>query len=277
MIMGRLFALVVLPFANQIQKKRRSWLDHQNEIQYVTLPIQTSERTTGGMLIRRSLCFVLCVSLLATAANAGSLTLYDNLGQTTAGTLGVAASFGGPPADSFSTGATSVFLADVQLLVRVEYFGSNPPGPPGSFNVSLLSDKMTNPGTVLTKIGTVNDESILNEFGGAPGVINLPVASFSLAANTRYWIELSDANPNMPTVSFWAFAPGNGGTGVAGEFFFFDGLVFPNTEGPFQMKVTASTSAVPEPSTAILAGIGAVGFIAYGWSRHRRAQRQAAA
>jgi hypothetical protein len=123
---------------------------------------------------------------------------------------------------------------------------------------------MTNPGTVLTTIGTVTDESILNAFGGAPGVINLPVASFSLAANARYWIELSDANPNMPTVSFWASAPGNGGTGVAGEFFFFAGLVFPNTEGPFQMKVTASTSAVPEPSTAILAGIGAVGFIAYG-------------
>jgi hypothetical protein len=228
------------------------------------------------MLIRRSLCFVLCVSLLATAANAGSLTLYDNLGQTTAGTIGIAASNGGPLADSFSTGATSVFLTDVQLPFRVEYFGSNPPGPPGSFNVSLLSDNMTNPGTVLTTIGTVTDESILNAFGGALGVIDLPVASFTLAANTRYWIELTDANPNMPTVSFWAFANGNGGTGVAGEFFFFAGLVFPNTEGPFQMKVTAFTSAVPEPSTAILAGVSAVGFIAYGWSRHRRAQRQAA-
>jgi hypothetical protein len=41
MIMGRLFALAVVPFANQIQKKRRSWLDHQNEIQYVTVPIQS--------------------------------------------------------------------------------------------------------------------------------------------------------------------------------------------------------------------------------------------
>jgi hypothetical protein len=37
------------------------------------------------------------------------------------------------------------------------------------------------------------------------------------------------------------------------------------------------TSTVPEPSTAIVAMLGAVAFIAYGWSSHRRAQRQQAA
>ena len=37
-------------------------------------------------------------------------------------------------------------------------------------------------------------------------------------------------------------------------------------------------ASVPEPSTALLASIGAVvGFLAYGWSRHRRAQRRQAA
>ncbi len=35
--------------------------------------------------------------------------------------------------------------------------------------------------------------------------------------------------------------------------------------------------AVPEPSTALVAAIGAVAFIAYGWSRHRREQRRQAA
>jgi hypothetical protein len=34
-----------------------------------------------------------------------------------------------------------------------------------------------------------------------------------------------------------------------------------------------SSSVVPEPSSAVSAVIGAVAFIAYGWSRHRRAQR----
>jgi hypothetical protein len=36
-------------------------------------------------------------------------------------------------------------------------------------------------------------------------------------------------------------------------------------------------AAVPEPSTALVAVFGAVAFIAYGWSRHRRAQRRQAA
>ena len=39
----------------------------------------------------------------------------------------------------------------------------------------------------------------------------------------------------------------------------------------------AESSAVPEPSTAIVAVFGTVAFIAYGWSRHRRAQRRQAA
>jgi hypothetical protein len=33
-------------------------------------------------------------------------------------------------------------------------------------------------------------------------------------------------------------------------------------------------TVVPEPSTAIVAAFGAVAFIAYGWSRYRRGQRQ---
>ena len=43
-------------------------------------------------------------------------------------------------------------------------------------------------------------------------------------------------------------------------------------------SITAhTTTSVPEPSTAVVAVIGAVAFIAYGWSRHRREQRRQAA
>src|SRR5262249_32172387 len=42
--------------------------------------------------------------------------------------------------------------------------------------------------------------------------------------------------------------------------------------------VIASTAAtVPEPSTAVVAVLGAVTFLACGWSRHHRAQRRQAA
>jgi hypothetical protein len=40
---------------------------------------------------------------------------------------------------------------------------------------------------------------------------------------------------------------------------------------------TYAATAVPEPSTAVLASIGAVGCLAYGWSRHRRDKRRQAA
>jgi hypothetical protein len=47
---------------------------------------------------------------------------------------------------------------------------------------------------------------------------------------------------------------------------------------PWIIAVSApSTTAVPESSTAILAVFFAVAFVAYGWSRYRRAQRQQAA
>jgi hypothetical protein len=38
-----------------------------------------------------------------------------------------------------------------------------------------------------------------------------------------------------------------------------------------------ATATVPEPPTAIVAVFGAVAFLAYGWSRHHRAQRRQAA
>jgi hypothetical protein len=43
------------------------------------------------------------------------------------------------------------------------------------------------------------------------------------------------------------------------------------------LTVPGATTVVPEPSTAIVAAFGAVAFLAYGWSRHRREQRRQAA
>jgi hypothetical protein len=56
-------------------------------------------------------------------------------------------------------------------------------------------------------------------------------------------------------------------------YFLPDGAPLPPTD----LLVSGSLSAVPEPSTAIVAAFGAVAFMAYGWSRHRREQRRQAA
>jgi hypothetical protein len=49
----------------------------------------------------------------------------------------------------------------------------------------------------------------------------------------------------------------------------------PSASSGFTVTLATPTAA-PEPSTAVLSAFGAVAFMAYGWSRHRRAQcRQA--
>jgi hypothetical protein len=51
----------------------------------------------------------------------------------------------------------------------------------------------------------------------------------------------------------------------------------PAITGSGHWSISVAMTAVPEPSTALVASLGAVAFIAYGWSRHRREQRRQAA
>jgi hypothetical protein len=46
---------------------------------------------------------------------------------------------------------------------------------------------------------------------------------------------------------------------------------------PSGTSLTGTITGVPEPSTLVSGAIGAVAFVAYGWSRHRREQRRQAA
>ena len=48
----------------------------------------------------------------------------------------------------------------------------------------------------------------------------------------------------------------------------------PSMGGTDPWVIATAATAVPEPSTAIAAGFGAVAFLAYGWYRHRREQRR---
>jgi hypothetical protein len=40
------------------------------------------------------------------------------------------------------------------------------------------------------------------------------------------------------------------------------------------LRISPESATVPEPSTAIVAVFGAIAFVTYGWSRHRRHQRR---
>jgi len=70
--------------------------------------------------------------------------------------------------------------------------------------------------------------------------------------------------PSTPPTTEGGYAAGLNGTAA----------VSASITSPYTIGTAQTSSAVPEPSTAIGAVFGAVAFIAYGWSRHRREQRQ---
>jgi len=193
--------------------------------------------------------------LLGGVGSAKADILYNNLPASSSGADTVS-SFG-PLADSFSSGAGALNLSDVKLLL------SGDPTSGGSITVSLLSDSSTSPGSVLTTIGTLADSFL----SSTPAVFDFPT-SFSLTANTRYWVELSSSNGSS---ALWSWSLDTSGVGVGSEFFANTTGVFTNTDGPYQMEVITGTSSVPEPATLALLGMGIAGIAGHSWRRRKLA------
>jgi hypothetical protein len=144
----------------------------------------------------------------------------------------------GPLADSFSTvGAGN--LTDVQLLLSTT-------GITGTTTVQLLADNSKTPGTPIETLATISDSSL----SSSPALVDVSgFAPVALTASTRYWIELSSSASS----AFWSWSLDTSGPGVANEFFSNGNGVVANVgNGPYQMQVTVSGSAVPEPSTLVI-------------------------
>ncbi len=211
---------------------------------------------------KRFLYGVVCACSFASAANAD--TVYNNLPPFSVdGADPVAA---GPLADSFSTGTSSFTMNEVALSL-VSMGNTN-----GSITVSLLSDSAGSPGSLLTTIGTLGDPNNLV-------VTTYDFSSFTpvlLAANTRYWIELTSniQDPNNLNGQYWTFSNDLSGPGVANEFnLSTTGTVQANAvNSPYQMGVFGMASnVIPEPTSVVLLGIGLVAIAGCGRFRNRRA------
>jgi len=199
---------------------------------------------------------VAMIGASAGAANAvtGGTILYDNLDTATVGAGPYSDNELGPIAASFSTGGAAVSLGTVSVLLQ-ELLTD----PPSDYaTIALLGDDNTSPGAVIATVGTVYDSQL---------TFSPSTFSFSggeqLAANTRYWIEITGTTYS---VGAWNAAADDSGTGVANEYFSTFNGVAPNAAGAFQMEVTAEpagVSAAPEPSAWLLmiAGVGGVGLL----------------
>ena len=104
-----------------------------------------------------------------------------------------------------------------------------------------------------------------SELAASPTLVDATALSSSpLAGNTTYWVTLFVLF--TPTQAAWIFTDSTSGVGVAGESHYIDGTVYPNSDGLYQMQVT--TTAVPEPSSLIMAGTAALAGLGL-WSRRR--------
>lgn len=186
------------------------------------------------MSLKQVFGVVACALCLGGTANAG--VLYDNLSAVSNGSDRVGAF--GPLADSFSTtGATTLVYVKV-LLTNGGNAGT------GTVDVSLLDDDAGSPGNFLAALGSISDNSIT----AALTIFDLPQApGIGLAANTRYWIELSTSDNSTAE---WSWSFDTTGPGVADEFYANVAGVSPNEDGPYQMQLLGA-SAVPEPSTLL--------------------------
>jgi hypothetical protein len=213
------------------------------------------------MRVNHSLFHLSGILLLGCAASTagGATVLFNNLSDTPTsnnGIYGNGLGTDGSVYQSFSNGATSLLLDDLQLELAGAITST------GSFIIGLYSDSSTKPNTLLLSIATVSDSSLAL----SAAVYDFSVANYALSANTRYWIGLVGTS----TSSHWEGTPVQAGdTGTSTEFIQqTTGVVYPSdTNFAYMMTVTAVTaqSGVPEPSTGLLLGAG----LAAAWCARR--------
>jgi hypothetical protein len=196
--------------------------------------------------------FLLSSALLPIGFNAAADTLYDSLSASSAGYNLISDANFGPLADSFSTGSSAFLLRDVQLALKVDN-----PTTTGTVTVSLLSDNYTSPGVSLATLGTIND-SALSAY--TPATVDFAQATaIDLAANTRYWVEVSATDDSS---AGWSYTADTSGVGVVTEYNANSFWVYNNSpsDGPYQLQLNGIS--VPLPGAIWLFGSALGGFTA---------------
>lgn len=180
-----------------------------------------------------------------------STVLFNSLGGAIVGADSLG--FYGPLGQSFSTGGTPITLTDVKVSLDTPFVSDDP-------TVSLFSDNNTSPGTLLSTLGSFTASPT------APTVYDVSGLSVALAANTRYWIEVSSTNTGIG----WDYTFDTSGTGVSGQYYYYNGGVSPNL--PYLMEVQGVTgmTSVPEPPVLPLFALGFLAMVFFGRRRFAR-------
>src|SRR5581483_1865519 len=167
--------------------------------------------------------------------------------------------YDGPLYESFSTGSNAVSLTDVVVKLAAVATSKDAAAPRGSahagaqaaslqprsngsITVALYSDSYTRPGALLITLGTVSDATLATSQNSN---FDFPLLTpYALQANTRYWIGFSTTNGSTAGL---AWTNDDTGPGAASEYNYFQGTPYPNSGGPYQIRVTAQPTAAPPP------------------------------
>jgi hypothetical protein len=208
----------------------------------------------------------IAVSSVLDSANAG--VLFDSLNGKTGGSDALSNSYG--TVASFSTGSIASNLTNITLGFYSNNFSNS---THGLLSLNLYSDSGSRtPSSLLINIATINNSSVPSSFGPVNYTYTLS-NSYSLSANTRYWLELHDTDTSSlanNSIS-WEFTHDISGFGVANEYLGIITLsngssaIYPNqypgnpSALSFQINATNNTS-VPEPLNILGAAAGLVLF-----------------
>ena len=215
--------------------------------------------------MRRSsiIALALGVALAATTVGGARATvLFNNTTQTAYGGDAVANNVYA----SFSTGSQGVDLQSVSFALLATNASDG-----HSFRAILRSDNVGNPGSSISGLGPILDSALLGSSLSSPSMITLTETTpIALAANTRYWIELTPIGAPPFTSAYWLWTNTNKGVGVKPEY------TLNGAPGNFvTANLTASAvytmnvSVVPEPGSTALLGIGAAFLLGLSYLRRR--------
>jgi len=223
-----------------------------------------------SIIVRRIGLATIVLGLVAGISQPANADLFNNINAPTA--YGDQIQNTGAAA-SFSTGTSAFNLSEVDLRLELQTAPST-----GTLTVALYNSgpnyfNLPAPSTLLTTIGTLSDSSLTTSFANYRFQLS---SAYTLAANTQYWIVLSEtAKPAKWAISYDV---GSDTTGLSGQYYTFGGssnLDGPSPNGAFQMDVIDSpqaVAAVPEPSSFAVVVVGsAIGLAGFAVRFRRKA------